>query len=152
MARVELNKQAPEFTAPDFNGNNISLSDFTDRVNVLLIFNRSFSWPFSRGHLTQLRQDFQDFTKLNTEIIVIGSEKSQLFQKYWAKEKFPFIGLPDPEHIIQQLYGQEVELLKLGRMPAQVLVDKHGIVRYAHYGDSMADIPSNNDIMNLIEQ
>ena len=49
------------------------------------------------------------------------------------------------------MYGQEVKPLKLGRMPAQVLVDKHGIVRYVHYGDSMADIPSNNDIMNLIE-
>jgi peroxiredoxin len=43
MARVEVNKQAPEFTAPDFNGNSVSLSNFTDRVNVLLIFNRSFS-------------------------------------------------------------------------------------------------------------
>ena len=98
-----------------------------------------------------MRQDYKDFTKLNTEIIVIGSEKSQAFQKYWKKENFPFVGLPDPEHIIQQLYGQEVKPLKLGRMPAQVLVDKQSIVRYAHYGDSMADIPSNNDIMNLIE-
>ena len=43
MARVEVNKQAPEFTVPDLNGNSVSLSDFTNRVNVLLIFNRSFS-------------------------------------------------------------------------------------------------------------
>ncbi len=43
MARVELNKQAPEFTTLDFNGNSVSLSDFTDRMNVLLVFNRSFS-------------------------------------------------------------------------------------------------------------
>jgi len=98
-----------------------------------------------------LRQDYQNFAKFNTEIIVVGSEKSEPFQKYWEKEKFPFIGLPDPEHIIQQLYGQEVKPLKLGRMPAQVLVDKHGKVQYAHYGDSMADIPSNNDILNLIK-
>lgn len=88
---------------------------------------------------------------MNTEIIVVGSEKSESFQKYWVKEKFPFIGLPDPKHIIQQLYGQEVKPLKLGRMPAQLLVDKHGMVLYAHYGDSMADIPSNNDILNLIK-
>ena len=67
-------------------------------------------------------------------------------------EDFPFIGLPDPEHIVQKLYGQEVKPLKLGRMPAQVLVDKHGIVRYAHYGNSMADIPSNKEIMNLIKK
>jgi peroxiredoxin Q/BCP len=98
-----------------------------------------------------LRHDYQDFAKLKTEIIVVGSEKSEPFQKYWAKENFPFIGLPDPEHIIQQLYGQEVKPLKLGRMPAQMLVDKHGIVMYVHYGDSMADIPSNNDVLSLIK-
>lgn len=98
-----------------------------------------------------MRQDYQDIAKLSVEIIVVGSEKPASFQEYWLAENFPFVGLPDPDHIIQQLYGQEVKLLKLGRMPAQVLVDKHGIVRYVHYGDSMADIPLNNDIMNLIE-
>lgn len=96
-------------------------------------------------------QDYQDFVKLNTQIIVVGSEQAQSFQKYWIEENFPFIGLPDPEHIIQKLYGQEVKPLRLGRMPAQVLVDKSGMTRYAHYGDSMADIPSNKEIMNLIK-
>jgi len=43
MARVELNKQAPGFTSLDFNGNSVSLSDFTGRMNVLLVLNRSFS-------------------------------------------------------------------------------------------------------------
>jgi peroxiredoxin len=43
MSRVELHQQASEFTSLDFNGNSISLSDFTDRMNVLLVFNRSFS-------------------------------------------------------------------------------------------------------------
>jgi len=98
-----------------------------------------------------LRQDYQDFARLNTEIIVIGSEKPEAFEQYWVKEKFPFIGLPDPEHKIQKLYGQEVKPLKLGRMPAQILIDKASIVKYEHYGDSMADITSNKDIMNLIE-
>lgn len=43
MARVELNEHAPEFTSLDFNGKSVSLSDFTDRMNVLLVLNRSFS-------------------------------------------------------------------------------------------------------------
>jgi peroxiredoxin len=42
MARVELNTPAPEFTLPDFNGNSVSLSDFNDRKNVLVVFNRGF--------------------------------------------------------------------------------------------------------------
>jgi peroxiredoxin len=42
MAKVELNTHAPGFTLPDFNGNSISLSDFTGQKNVMIVFNRGF--------------------------------------------------------------------------------------------------------------
>jgi len=101
--------------------------------------------------MAQLRQDYQSFSKLDTKIVVIGPEDAESFQKYWKKEDLPFIGLPDPKHKILKLYGQEVKLFKLGRMPAQMLIDKFGMLRYVHYGHSMADIPLNEDIMNLIK-
>jgi len=101
--------------------------------------------------MAQLRQDYQHFLKLDTEIVVIGPEGAESFWKYWKKEDLPFIGLPDPKHKILKLYGQEVKLFKLGRMPAQMLIDKFGMLRYVHYGHSMADIPLNEDIMNLIK-
>ena len=102
--------------------------------------------------MSQLRQEYQEFVKRNTEIVVIGPENDQEFQKYWTKEQLPFVGLPDPEHRVLNLYGQEVKLLKLGRMPAQVIIDTHGIVRYAHYGNGMQDIPSNQELLQLVEQ
>jgi peroxiredoxin Q/BCP len=49
------------------------------------------------------------------------------------------------------LYGQEVKLFKLGRLPAQMLIDKSGKVRFVHYGHSMSDIPPNEEILKLIE-
>jgi peroxiredoxin Q/BCP len=100
--------------------------------------------------MAQLRQDYHRFVKLNTEIIVVGPENAESFQKFWLKEHLPFIGLPDPEHRILKLYGQEVSLFKLGRLPAQMLIDTSGMLRFVHYGHSMADIPSNKEIMNLI--
>jgi len=101
--------------------------------------------------MAQLRQDYKRFVKLSTEIMVVGPEDSESFQKFWVKEDLPFIGLPDPEHRILKLYGQEASLFKLGRLPAQMLVDKPGMLRYVHYGHSMMDIPSNKEIMNLIK-
>ena len=98
-----------------------------------------------------MRQDYKRFVKLNTEIMVVGPENAESFQKYWMKEALPFIGLPDPEHRILKLYGQEASLFKLGRLPAQMLIDKSRILRYVHYGHSMADIPSNKEIMNLVK-
>ena len=101
--------------------------------------------------MAQLRQDYDKFVKLDTEILVAGPEKEEAFRTYWAKENLPFIGLPDPEHMVLKLYGQEVKIFKLGRMPAQVLINKAGKVRFVHYGHSMSDIPSNEEIISLIE-
>jgi peroxiredoxin len=42
MSKVELNTPAPDFTLADFNGNEVSLSDFRGNKNVLLVFNRGF--------------------------------------------------------------------------------------------------------------
>jgi peroxiredoxin len=42
MSRVELNQPAPDFTLTDFNGNEVHLSDFQNKKNVLLVFNRGF--------------------------------------------------------------------------------------------------------------
>jgi len=43
MPRVALNQVAPEFSLPDYSGNQVSLSDFRSRSNVLLVFNRGFA-------------------------------------------------------------------------------------------------------------
>jgi peroxiredoxin len=43
MPRVALNQPAPDFTLPDYSGRFVSLSDFRDRKNVLLVFNRTFT-------------------------------------------------------------------------------------------------------------
>ena len=42
MSRAELNKPAPDFTLTDFKGNEIRLSGFQGKKNVLLVFNRGF--------------------------------------------------------------------------------------------------------------
>ena len=97
-----------------------------------------------------MRQDYPRFVKLDTEIIVVGPENEESFREYWIKEDLPFIGLPDPGHTVLKLYGQEVKLFKLGRMPAQMLIDTSGMLRYVHYGHSMKDIPTNEEIISLI--
>ena len=40
--RIELNQPAPDFSLTDSNGQQVSLSDFHSKANVLLVFNRGF--------------------------------------------------------------------------------------------------------------
>lgn len=101
--------------------------------------------------MAQLRRDFQKFEKRNAVIVVVGPEDAAAFARYFAANDLPFLGLPDPTHSVLKRYGQEVNLFKLGRMPAQVLIDKDGLVRYVHYGHSMADIPANAELLELLD-
>lgn len=85
-------------------------------------------------------------------ILAIGPDGLKSFVRYWENERLPFIGLPDPKHVVAKLYGQEVNLFKLGRVPALLLIDKKGQVRYQHYSDSMSDIPENSLIFAILDQ
>ena len=102
--------------------------------------------------MVQLRQDIDQFIQRDTAILVIGPENAQKFAKYFAENDLPFTGLPDPNHTVLKQYGQEIKLFKFGRMPAQVLVDKQGIARFVHYGKSMSDIPSTDEIVALLDE
>ena len=102
--------------------------------------------------MAQLRQDLKQFAEREVAIVVIGPENTGRFASYFSKHQLPFVGLPDPKHKILKLYGQEIKLFKLGRMPAQVLVDKSGIARYVHYGNSMSDIPTNDELLSLVDE
>ena len=101
--------------------------------------------------MAQLRQDQQQFEQRDTVVVVVGPEDASSFARYWTEHDMPFTGLPDPEHRVLKLFGQEVKLFKMGRMPAQVLVDKFGVARFVHYGHDMSDIPTNTEILESID-
>ncbi len=102
--------------------------------------------------MAQLRQDYDQFTARDTKIIIVGPEDANAFKSYFEKNNLPFIGLPDPKTTVLKRFGQEVNIFKLGRMPAQVIVDRQGIARYVHYGHSMSDIPENEELFGILDE
>jgi len=102
--------------------------------------------------MAQVRLDYDKFLQRDTVAIAIGPETRENFKKYWEQQDMPFIGLADPDHQVASMYDQEVNLLKFGRIPAQMIVDKSGTLRYVHYARSMSDIPSNEDILTTIDE
>ena len=100
--------------------------------------------------MAQLRQNADRLAKLDIEVLIIGPESADSFRDYWKNEDMPFSGLPDPDRAVMNLYGQEVKLFKLGRMPAQMFIDKYGFLKFVHYGKSMADIPPLSEIEKTV--
>lgn len=98
-----------------------------------------------------MRDDFEKFRERQTAVAAIAPHNSQRVRSFWEEESLPFPGIPDPEGRLGKLYGQQWNLLQLGRMPALFIVDQQGIIAFAHYGKSMADIPDDAGILKVIE-
>lgn len=102
--------------------------------------------------MAQLRQDYDEFSRRGAEIIALGPDGPRAYQRFWELENMPFVGVPDIKSKIADKYYQEVNLLKLGRMPALFVIDKNGMIRHKHYASSISDIPDNNEILKVIEE
>ena len=97
-------------------------------------------------------QDHAEFTARGAAVIALGPDGPNAFRRYWSENQIPFTGCPDIRSKVADSFYQEVNLFKLGRMPAIFVIDQAGQVRFNHYGDSMADIPENSTILSVLDQ
>ena len=99
-----------------------------------------------------MRNDYEKFKELNAVIYAILPDKlenAQNFESEYAKE-YPIYY--DAKKKVNKMLKQEVKPLKLGRMPALLIIDKQAIIRYAYYSDSMDDIPENEELFKIIKK
>jgi len=98
-----------------------------------------------------MKQDIIQFTDRMAQIVVIAPHETEKVKAYWEKEHIPFIGIPDPDGKIGKLYGQEWNLIKLGRMPALFIIDQKGSIAFSQYAKNMADIPENGKLLQILD-
>ena len=99
-----------------------------------------------------MRRDFEQLSARELVVLNLGPDSAPVFAKYWREHDLPFPGLADPDHQVARRYQQPIKLLKLGRMPMQVLVDQAGVIRWRHEGASMRDIPTTADVLLALDQ
>ncbi len=102
--------------------------------------------------MAQLRQDHAQFQARGAEILVVAPDDAQSLHDYWARNGLPYTCLPDPDHTVADVYGQEVKLLKLGRLPTLVVVSRDGHILYVHHASSMSDIPPDGSLLSLLDE
>jgi peroxiredoxin len=102
--------------------------------------------------MAQLRQDYAQFIAHGAAILVVWPDDADDVRTYCEKEKLPFVNLVDPGHEVANRYGQQTKILKLGRMPALVVLDRGGTVQYEHQANSMSDIPTNKTVLDVLDR
>ncbi|MBN6187919.1 thioredoxin-dependent thiol peroxidase [Aneurinibacillus sp. BA2021] len=104
MAHIEVGQEAPDFTLPASNGEQVSLHDFRGK-NVVLYFYPKDNTPGCTRESCDFRDKTEDFTAANTVIIGISKDDLKSHDKFIQKYNLPFLLLSDTEAEAATLYG-----------------------------------------------
>lgn len=129
MATVEVGDKAPDFTLPSQTGENITLSNFFGKKNVVLYF---YPKDESRGCTKQacsFRDNYEVFKELGAEVIGVSSDGIESHKSFAEHHLLPFILLSDKDNDVRKMYCVPSTL---GIIPGRVtyIIDKIGVVRH----------------------
>lgn len=133
---IKVGDKAPDFTLPDANGNNVSLSDFLGNKSVVVYFYPKDDTPGCTKESCAFRDSYEVFKEMGAEVIGISGDSTDSHQKFASKYQLPFILLSDSDNKVRKLFGVPATMFIL---PGRVtyVIDKEGIVR--HIFDSQLD-------------
>jgi peroxiredoxin len=129
---IEVGAEAPGFVLKDQNNQDVRLSDFRGKRNVLLVFYPLAFTGVCHGELSEIRDNLSEYVNDNVQVLTVSVD-SVFSHKVWAdREGFQFPLLADfwPHGAVAQAYGvfnEERGVANRGTF----IIDKNGIVRFA---------------------
>ncbi len=129
---IEVGAEAPDFTLKDQNNQDVTLSGFRGKQNVLLVF---YPFAFSsvcHGELCELRDNIGDFASESTAVLAISVDAPYAHKAWAVQEGYEFPQLSDfwPHGAVSEAYGvfnPDWGFSNRGTF----LIDRSGIVRFA---------------------
>lgn len=125
---ARVGAKAPDFTLPSQSGEMLSLKDFLGGPVVLFFYPKDNTLGCTK-EVCAFRDDFEQFGKLDAEVIGICSDSVESHRAFAQKHGLPFALLSDKGGKVRKLYGVPTTL---GLFPGRVtyVIDKQGVVRH----------------------
>ncbi len=132
MSELKEGDIAPNFTAKDQNGKEVSLSDFKNQF-VILYFYPKDDTPGCTAEACSYRDNYQNLQTLGFEVIGISTDDEKSHKKFEQKHDLPFTLIADTDQKIVNDYGVWVEKNMYGKKymgtaRKTFLIDKEGKV------------------------
>ena len=125
----EVGDNAPDFSLVDVSGNDVRLSDFKGKKNVVLVFYKWHSCPRCREQLSELQEQISEIIKLNSELIAISAAGDRdNVERTKSSLGITFTLIPTPNKKVVLDFG--LSYADSGRVHATIIIDKKGRIRY----------------------
>ena len=128
----EPGQSAPDFAAPDQDGNLISLSSLRGK-KVALYFYPKDDTPGCTAQACNLRDHQAELHARNVQVVGVSTDSAASHQKFVLKYELPFPLLPDPDKTIATAYGVWQEKKNYGKtymgiVRTTFLIDENGLI------------------------
>jgi mycoredoxin-dependent peroxiredoxin len=128
----QVGSEAPDFTLRNQNNEEVTLSSFRGKQNVLVVF---YPFAFSgicTGELCAVRDDIGAFQNEDVQILAVSVDHPFALKAWSQAEKYDFPLLSDfwPHGAVAKEYGVFEESRGMA-LRGTFLVDKSGVIRFA---------------------
>jgi thioredoxin-dependent peroxiredoxin len=135
--RLEPGDEAPDFTLPDADGNQVSLSSLRGQ-QVIVYFYPAAMTPGCTKEACDFRDSIQSLAAAGVTVLGISPDKPAKLAKFRDRDHLNFPLLSDPDHTVEQAYGAYGEKTLYGKTTVGVIrstfvVDPEGKVARAYY-------------------
>ena len=101
---LDIGDTAPDFTLPDGQGNQITLSDLKGQTVVLYFYPRD-NTPGCTKEACNFRDNYPQFQSENIAVCGISTDTVKSHQKFAVKHNLPFPLLADEDITVSTAYG-----------------------------------------------
>jgi len=134
MSELKEGQKAPDFTAKDQDGNNVSLTQFIGK-KVVLYFYPKDDTPGCTAEACDFRDNYQGLTAKGIVVLGVSVDDEKSHQKFVAKHNLPFTLLADTDKKIVEAYGVWGEKNMYGKkymgtMRTTFLIDETGFISH----------------------
>jgi peroxiredoxin Q/BCP len=127
--KVNVGDKAPDFTLPSQMGDNVTLSEYFGKKNVVLYFYPKDETRGCTREACEFRDQYDVFTSLGAEVLGVSSDTLESHKSFASHYGLPFLLLSDEKGEVRKLYGVPSSM---GILPGRVtyIIDKKGVVRH----------------------